>query len=75
MEPENEPKPSHKFRPFIKFGGMVFQMLAVILLAALAGSWLDEKYATEKPYWTLGLAFTGVIISMIMVIKDVRKTK
>ena len=75
MSQENEPGPSGKFGPFIKFGGMVFQMLAVILLAAWAGSWLDNKYQTSKPYWTLGLAFAGVIISMIMVIKDVRKTK
>jgi ATP synthase protein I len=75
MEPENEPKPSNKFGPFIKFGGMVFQMLAVILLAAWAGSWLDDKYQTPKPYWTLGLAFAGVILSMVMVIRDVRKTK
>ena len=74
MAKKKEPiRPDRKSNPFLRFGGMVFQMLTIILLAALGGHWLDGHYQTEKPYWTLGCAFTGVIVSMVIVIKDINR--
>jgi hypothetical protein len=59
---------------YLRYGGMVFQMLTVILLSAWGGNWLDGRYETEKPFWTLGCAFAGVILSMILIIKDINKS-
>ena len=75
MSSDEESNSGKKLNPYLRFGGMVFQMLSVILLAAWLGSWLDKKFNTPKPYWTLGCAFAGVILSMIMIIRDIKKVK
>ena len=54
---------------FMQFAGMGVQMAAVIGMGAYGGYLLDEKYQTEKAYWTAGLALFGVLISLYLLIK------
>ena len=75
MSAEEGSSPKKKLNPYLRFGGMVFQMLSVILLGALLGNWLDRKLNTPKPYYTLGCAFIGVILSMVLIIRDIKKVK
>jgi len=51
--------------------GVPFQMAATVLAGYLAGSWLDEKYATEKNYWTMGLTLFAVLVSLYQLIRQV----
>lgn len=70
---QDSKKSNGKHNPYLRYGGMVFQMLTVILLSAWGGSWLDGHFQTEKPFWTLGCAFAGVILSMVLIIKDINR--
>ena len=38
---------------YLKYSGMAFQLLAMLLLAAFIGNYLDEKFSFEQPYMTI----------------------
>lgn len=63
------PKKEIKRNNFMQFAGMGVQMAAVIGMGAYGGYLLDEKYQTEKAYWTAALALFGVLISLYLLIK------
>jgi hypothetical protein len=42
------------------------QMVLIIGIFVFAGRKLDSHFQLEKPWWTLGLAIFGVIISMTL---------
>jgi len=46
-------------------------MMAIIGVATFIGIKLDEKYPNEKNLYTLGLTLTGVILSIVYVIKRI----
>lgn len=76
MEPEKEsPKESNKkaANAFVRYSGMAFQMIAVLLVAAYSGQWLDDHYKNEQPWFTLVLLLIGVTASMYLIIKTVTK--
>ncbi len=52
--------------------GVPFQMVATIVAGYWAGSWLDEKYAVDKRWWTIGLTLLAVLISLYQLISQVR---
>jgi len=62
------PKPSKN--DTFKWLGVPFQMAATVLAGYLLGSWLDEKYATEKPYWTMALTLFAVLVSLYQLIRQ-----
>ena len=58
---------------FMRYSGMAFQMIVVLLLAAYAGQWLDDRYQTSQPWFTLVLLLVGVTASMYLIIRTVTK--
>lgn len=62
-----------QLKPYLKYSGLGFQMIAVLVLAAWGGMTLDEKMGNKNPWWTIGLMLLGVISSMFMIIKSVTK--
>ena len=76
MDPEKETqKESNKksASAFVRYSGMAFQMIAVLLVAAYSGQWLDDRYNNEQPWFTLVLLLIGVTASMYLIIKTVTK--
>jgi ATP synthase protein I len=80
MEPENEnlkENTKKSANAFVRYSGMAFQMIAVLLVAAYSGQWLDKHYQNEQPWFTLGftlvLLLIGVTASMYLIIKTVTK--
>lgn len=57
----------------IRFSGVGVQMGAIIGVFTWLGLFLDKKYETETPWWTLGLLLFGVISAMYLVIKEISK--
>ena len=55
------------------FSGMAVQMAVTIGLGAWSGQALDEKYQTDKPYWTMALSLLGVFMSLYLLIKQAKK--
>ncbi len=43
----------------------------IIALFTWLGTWLDEKYRTKTPWFTIGLSLFGVIASLVIVIREV----
>lgn len=62
-----------QLKPYLKYSGLGFQMIAVLVLAAWGGMTLDEKMGNKNPWWTIGLMLLGVISAMFMIIKSVTK--
>jgi len=55
---------------FIRYSGMGFQMIAIILLFYWAGSKLDERSGNEKPVYTAVLCLLGVFAGLYIVLKE-----
>ena len=68
----NPPEEKKQLNSYLKFSGIGFQMAATIILFAFLGHWLDGKFETEKPYITLLLMLVGVILSILVLIKQLR---
>lgn len=76
MEPENENQKETNRKSanvFMRYSGMAFQMIAVLLVAAYSGQWLDDHYQNEQPWFTLVLLLIGVTASMYLIIKTVTR--
>ncbi|MDF1573754.1 MAG: AtpZ/AtpI family protein [Bacteroidales bacterium] len=55
---------------YIRYSGLGFQMVAIILLFYWAGSKLDERAGKEKPVFTAILTLLGVFAGLYIVLKD-----
>ena len=55
---------------YVRYTGMGFQMIAVILIFYWAGSKLDERSANEKPVYTAILTLLGVFVGLYVSLKD-----
>lgn len=67
----NDDSPKKTVSNFARFSSVGFQMGVIIALFTWLGTYLDDKYATETPWWTLGLSLFGVIAGLTLVIKEV----
>ena len=74
--PDQSPNPKENSRQqsglnsFVRYSGMGFQMLAIILLFYWAGSKLDVRSGNEKPVYTAILSMLGVFAGLYIVLKD-----
>ena len=76
MEPEKETRQETNKKSanaFMRYSGMTFQMIAVLLVATYTGRWLDEHFGNNQPWFTLVLLLIGVVASMYLIIKTVTK--
>jgi len=55
---------------YVRYSGMGFQMIAIILLFYWAGSKLDERAGNEKPAYTAILTLLGVFAGLYLILKD-----
>ena len=67
MKSDKKPKKSDSLR----FSSLGFQMAITIGLFAWLGNYLDEKYNTEKPYYSIACILVGIAIALYQVIKEV----
>lgn len=74
--PENTPPDKSKgdnIKPYLKYSGLAFQMIGVMVLAAFAGMKLDDHFQTENPWFTIILLLVAVVASMVLVIVSLNK--
>lgn len=60
-------------KPYVKYSGMAFQMIGALVLAALAGRWLDGYAGNEKPWFTIVLLLAAVIGTTVLTILTINK--
>lgn len=70
--PGNEKKEGG-VKPYLKYSGLAFQMIGVMVLAAWLGMKLDEHFATQNPWFTIVLLVVAVVASMVLVIVSLNK--
>ena len=56
----------------LRFSSLGFQMAITIGLGAWGGNYLDSKYQTEKPYYTIVCILVSIAIAMYQVIREVK---
>jgi len=70
VEPSNSKKNQSKF---VRFSSLGIQMGAIIALFTWLGTYLDVRYNSKTPWWTIGLSLFGVLTSLVIVIREVIK--
>jgi ATP synthase protein I len=68
-----EPRGQQQAKPYLKYSGLAFQMIAVLVLSAWGGRTLDEKLNMKYPIWTMVLMLLGVLGTMYLVIRGVTR--
>ncbi|MBL1279876.1 MAG: AtpZ/AtpI family protein [Fluviicola sp.] len=69
---EKKPKSSPLIK-YARFSAISFQMGATIFLGAYAGKMLDEKYPSNKKWFTIGLTLFAVAMSLYIVLRQVNR--
>lgn len=58
---------------YARFSALGIQMGVIIGGFTWLGTYLDKKYQSKTPWWTIGLALFGVAASLYLMIKEVIK--
>jgi F0F1-type ATP synthase assembly protein I len=66
-------QPKRNFSKFARLSGIGIQMGATIFLGAYLGKFLDQKYPSDKKWFTIGLTLFSVVISLYNVLRQVNK--
>ena len=68
-------KNKERLNSYVKYSGIAFQMIAIILIGVFGGMKLDKWLETDKPVFTALLSVFAVILSIYYSIKDLLRTK
>ena len=71
--PESPPPGPNRLRAFAKYSGLAFQMLAIIGGSTWLGTWLDARYHSRNPWFTISLMLLGVLVALFQVIRSLTK--
>lgn len=58
---------------FLQLSSIGAQMAVAVYLAAAAGKWLDEKYPSNKKWFTIGLTLFAVALSLYSILRQVNE--
>lgn len=69
---KNDKKKKKPFKNWAVLTGIGFQMGATIFICAWIGKKLDEKYSSNKNWFTIGFVLFGVFASLYVVLQQVK---
>ena len=73
-QPQNKDKRKQKsVNQYLRFTGIVFQMMAIIGAGTWFGIWLDGQREEEGQLFTIIFSLLSVFAALYLVIKDVMK--
>lgn len=55
---------------YVKYSGLAFQMIAIILVTAWGGTKLDKLFLLETPVFTIILSLFGVAAAIYVAVRD-----
>ena len=58
---------------YMKYSGMAMQMAVMLMIGTYLGKKLDERFATEQPYFTALLALLFLLAALYLILKDLMK--
>ncbi len=63
-------KADKKYRSYLHYSGIGFQMAGIILLSVFGGRWLDGLMEWKFPVFTLALSLLGITGAMVFLFKQ-----
>ncbi len=66
-------KEKNQFPKYLALIGVAAQMGITIYLGAYLGKKLDEKYPSEKNYFTIVLTLLGVFVAIFVIVKQLNR--
>lgn len=73
MKQEKNNDKKNQLKNWAIFTGIAFQMGATIFICAWIGKKLDEKYPMEKNWFTIGFVLFGLVASVYVVLKQLKR--
>ena len=70
-EEEKNKAKMDRMKNYVQYSGLGFQVVAMIVLGAFLGQWLDGKMQNDFPTLTLIVTFLSVFLSMYYMYKKV----
>ena len=71
-EPEKKKVSSNNY---MKYSGMAFQMIAIIVIITYIGKWLNDYWELDPPYVTAAFALFSVLAALYLTLKDLINPK
>ena len=72
MEEKKNDKKS-QLKNWAIFSGIAFQMGATIFVCAWIGKKLDERYPSDRNWFTIGFVLFGLVASVYVVLKQLKR--
>lgn len=72
-EKKDPNKKNSQLKNWAIFSGIAFQMGATIFICAWIGKQLDERYPSNKNWFTIGFVLFGMVASIYVVLKQLKK--
>ncbi len=63
------------YNSYLRFTGLGFTMIGIILVFCFAGYWLDERIGWDYPVLTIVLSLVGIAGSMLYLFKETAPRK
>jgi membrane protein DedA with SNARE-associated domain len=60
---------------YARYSGMVFQLFILLWLSYLAGRWIDQALAFEKPVVTIIILLMAIFAYLYSIVKQTSKRK
>ncbi len=60
---------------FARYSGLAFEMMAIIGGGTWGGVWLDKQTGSDIPWFTIILSPLSVIVSLLLIVRDLNKNK
>lgn len=68
-------KKKPQLNAYIKYSTMAFQMGGIIAAGVLLGSWLDERFESKTPWYTIGVGLFSIFAALYITLRDFLKSK
>lgn len=72
-EKKDQNKKNSQLKNWAIFSGIAFQMGATIFICAWLGKQLDERYPSNKNWFTIGFVLFGMVASIYVVLKQLKR--
>ncbi len=64
------PEKERQVNVYIKYSAMAFQMAGIIGGGVWLGYWLDQRYNTKTPWFTIGIGLFSIFVALYVSLKD-----
>ncbi len=72
-EKEEKQKEKKPLKNWAVLSGIAIQMGATIFVFAWVGQWLDEKYPSNKEWFTILFVLLGVAVAIFTVLRQLKR--